>query len=152
MAGHREKRTKLWTSGVLSVYRAPLSIKCSRSVWGHSVDFRFLIGLHSRLASYMAGISGKRNLFLAYKWPSRVSRSLDLFFTHTLDYIRTHYNFRADIVKFSETGRAVIWHLHNANTATLPDYITKNRSQSLRTHASYKTRKKQAIDCEGKFF
>ncbi len=40
-AGHRAKRTKIWTLGVNLVYLVLLSVKSSRWVWGHLVHFWF---------------------------------------------------------------------------------------------------------------
>ena len=45
-ASRRAKWTKFGHQGqVLSVYRVLLTVKCSRSAWGHSVHFRFFADL-----------------------------------------------------------------------------------------------------------
>ncbi len=49
-AGRRAKRTKIWASGVcISIYMVLL--KCSSSVWGHSLHFRILVILYMYLGN-----------------------------------------------------------------------------------------------------
>ncbi len=53
----RAKRSKIWAGrggGVFSANRVLLTVKCSRSVWGHSVHLRFLATFISKMVGCRA--------------------------------------------------------------------------------------------------